>query len=394
MVKWNKAYKYRIYPTAEQCVLFAKTFGCCRKIYNLMLADKIMHYKDTGTLLKNTPAHYKEEYPFLKEVDSLALANEQLHLETAYNNFFRRPDTGFPKFKTKHRDKPSYTTSLVSNNIVVHDDGIRLPKLGVVPARIHRKAPDGYKLKSVTVSRETDGTYYASVLYEYIPVVEPVSPTTSISHIGLDYKSDGLFVSSDGGCADMPHFYCDAQRLLRKEQRKLSHKIEAHIIRYDERNSKRYPVYDKPLSECKNIQKQRIKVAKLSRHVANARKDFLHKCSAEMTNRYELISVESLGMKSMASKKSGNGKATLDNGYGMFLSMLEYKQREKGHYLIKVDKWYPSSQLCHVCGHKEPSVKDLHIRHWVCPCCGSLHDRDVNASINIDNEGLRQFLAG
>ena len=106
------------------------------------------------------------------------------------------------------------------------------------------------------------------------------------------------------------------------------------------------------------------------------------------------ISVESLGMKSMASKKSGNGKATLDNGYGMFLSMLEYKQREKGHYLIKVDKWYPSSQLCHVCGHKEPSVKDLHIRHWVCPCCGSLHDRDVNASINIDNEGLRQFLAG
>lgn len=359
----NKAYKYRIYPTEAQKELFAKTFGCCRKVYNLMLEKKIQVYQETGNSVLVTPAMFKNEYPFLREVDSLALANEQLHLQSAYQQFFRTKK-GFPKFKSRKWDRLSYTTNRVGNNIVIGERSIRLPKIGEVKARIHRKAPDDYILKSVTVTLNSCGRYYVSVLYEYESNVVPVEKI--VTHIGLDYKSDGLYVASDGSFADMPKFYRLSQKRLGKEQRRLSRKAKG----------------------SNNYLKQKRKVAQVAEHIANQRRDFLHKLSAEITNQYDLIAVEDLNMRGM-SRTLHLGKATMDNGYAMFLSMLEYKQRDKGHLFVKVDKFFASSQLCHCCGYKNPDTKDLSLREWTCPVCGALHHRDLNAAINIDREGLR-----
>ena len=359
----NKAYQYRLYPTKAQQELFAKTFGCCRKVYNLMLADKIRHYEETGKSLMVTPAMYKAKYPFLREVDSLALANEQMHLETAYRNFFRDKKVGFPKYKSKKTDSNSYTTNMVGGNIAVLEKGIKLPKLGVVKAKIHRTAQEGYKLKSVTVTQDSAGAYYASALYEYEMRIVPTSMVTT--HIGLDYKSDGLYAASDGTFAMMPKFYRESQQRLAKAQRKLSRMEQG----------------------SHNYTKQKKRIAKIARHIACQRKDYLHKLSAGITNRYDLVSVEDLNMRAMA-QSLHLGKATYDNGYGLFLSMLEYKQRDKGHYFVKVDRMFPSSQLCQ-CGFRNPATKDLSVRTVTCPVCGRVYDRDINAAINIDKEGLR-----
>lgn len=366
----NFAIKCRIYPTIEQQIVIAKTFGCCRKVYNLMLFDKIDYYREHKASLMTTPAQYKENYPYLKEVDSLALANVQLQLQTAYKNFFRDRRIGFPKFKSKKKDKRSYTTNLVNGNIVVTADSIKLPKVGVISAKVHREIPGGAKLKSVTVSQDRDGRYYVSILYAVKK--EPTIPariSEDISHIGLDYKSDSLYMDSSGNAADMPHFHRESHKKLAKAQRKLSKKEKG----------------------SKNREKQRRKVARIAAHIANQRKDFLHKLSAEITNQYELISVETLNMKAI-SQSLRLGKATLDNGYGMFCKMLRYKQLRKGHYFVKLDRLFPSSQLCQ-CGYKNPATKDLSVRTVTCPICGSTYDRDINAAKNIDKEGLRILLA-
>lgn len=291
------AYKYNILPTIEQAVLFLKTFGCCRKVYNLMLADKINYYKATASNLKVTPAKYKSLFPFLKEVDSLALCNEQRNLEQAYNNFFKNKHCGFPKFKSKKTDKKSYTTNFVNNNIVLTETAIKLPKIGFVKAKIHRTAPADYVLKSVTVSLESNNKFYVSVLYEYeLPDTKPVIN----NHIGLDYKSDGLYVDSNGCCINMPKFYKLSEKKLAKEQRKLSRKTKG----------------------SNSYLKQKLKIAKLHKHIANQRKDFLHKLSNEITNRYDLISVEDLNLSAMK-QQCHFGKAVSDNAYAMFLFMLQ-----------------------------------------------------------------------
>lgn len=363
------AYKYKILPTTEQRSLLLKTFGCCRKVYNLMLADKISHYKETASNLKVTPAKYKSMFPFLKEVDSLALCNEQLNLEQAYKNFFKNKRCGFPKFKSKKTDRKSYTTNFVNNNIVLTKTDIKLPKIGHIKAKIHRVAPADYILKSVSVSMEPDDKFYVSVLYEYeLQETEPVIK----NHIGLDYKSDGLYVDSNGYYVDMPKFYRLSEEKLAKEQRKLSHKIEG----------------------SNSYLKQKLKVAKLHKHIANQRKDFLHKLSNEITNRYDLISVEDLNLAAMK-QQCHFGKAVSDNAYMMFLSMLQYKQQMKHHMFIRVNRFFASSQLCFYCGYKNPITKGLaglKIRTIHCPNCNSIYDRDHNAAMNIDREGYRLAL--
>jgi len=371
----NKAYKYRLYPTTEQERLFTKTFGCCRFVWNAMLSDKINYYTKTGKNLAVTPAAYKKQYPFLKEVDSLALANVQLQLQTAYSNFFRDKNVGFPKFKSKKHPKRSYTTNNQNGTIKICDNAIRLPKIGLIPAVIHRQAPDNWKLKSATISQEHDGSFYCSVLYEYENAMPIHSEFTLSDTIGLDYKSDGLYMDSNGNSADMPHYYRKAQKKLFKQQRRLSRKVGNR----------------KGEAKSKNYQKQLRKVNRLHRHVANQRKDFLHKLSAEITNQFGIICVENLHMRAMSNKGFGNGKATLDNGNGMFLSMLAYKQADKGHFLIQVDKYYPSSQLTHCCGIRCPEMKDLKRRHITCPACGNCYNRDFNAAINIRKEGYRIY---
>ena len=195
----NIACRFRIYPTEEQKILLGKTFGCCRFLYNQMLNDKIREYEKTKKMLKNTPAMYKKEYPFLKEIDSLALANVQLHLEKAYKNFFRDSKIGFPRFKTKHHSKNSYTTNVVNGNILVESKRIRLPKLKWIAMKKHREPAEGLRLKSVTVSMESSGKYFASLLYEgYSCENQAAGPDYSTAKIlGIDYAMQGMAVFSE-----------------------------------------------------------------------------------------------------------------------------------------------------------------------------------------------------
>lgn len=373
----NIAYKYRLYPNAEQQVLFAKTFGCCRKIWNLMLADRNEAYQKDKTHIAPTPASYKKDYPFLKEVDSLALANVQMNQNKAFKEFFKscktkKNDRVFPKFKSAKTSKRSYTTNNQNGTIEIGDGFIKMPKVGKVKAVIHRKPDACWNLKSATVSQRSDGNFWCSVLFEYESQVSPVRVDTNKA-IGLDYKSDGLYCDSNGNIATRHKFYRESQTKLAKEQRKLSRK----------KGNK------KGETKSNNFLKQQKRVNKIHRHIANQRNDFLHKASTEIANRYDVVAVEDLNMRSLSNKGFGNGKATMDNGYGMFLNMLEYKLNSRGKYFVRVDRFYPSSQTCHTCGCINPEVKDLSIRKWTCPVCGSVHDRDINAAINIRNEGLR-----
>ena len=371
----NKAIKYRVYPTTEQSIMFAKTFGCCRKVYNLMLSDKIEGYKATGKFPIVTPAKYKNDYPYLREVDSLALANKQMDLQEAFRNTFsksRKKKNGFPKFKSAKHSRKSYTTNNQKGTVAIIDNKcIKLPKIGKVKAVIHRVPDDSWTIKSATVSQESDGKYYISVLFEFENIVNPyVADKTNA--IGLDYASDGLYVDSNGNTGTNHKYYRESHDKLAKAQRKLSRM----------QGSKKYEV------KSNNYIKQLRKVNKIHRHIANQRLDNLHKISTKIANSYDVVCVESLNMRSMANKGFGNGKATLDNGYGMFLSMLEYKLSDRNKYLIKVDKWFPSSQICHCCGTIHPEMKNLTIRTMKCDC-GLTISRDQNAAINILQEGLR-----
>lgn len=370
----NKAIKYRVYPTTEQAVMFAKTFGCCRKIYNLMLADKIEGYKATGKFPAVAPAMYKEDYPYLKEVDSLALANKWMDLQTAFRNWAsksRKSHAGFPKFKSAKHSRRSYTTNNQKGSVDIIGNAIKLPKVGLVKAVIHRQPDADWTLKSATVSQASDGKYYISILFEYdAPAVNYMVDVGNA--IGLDYASDGLYVDHNGNKGSNHKFYRESHAKLAKEQRKLSRKVG---------NAK-------GSVKSNNYKKQLRKVNKIHQHIANQRLDNLHKKSTEIANQYDVVCVESLNMRSMANHGFGNGKATLDNGYGMFLNMLEYKLSERGKCLVKVDKWFPSSQICHGCGQRHPEMKDLHIRVMDCDC-GYHMDRDQNAALNILDEGLR-----
>ena len=371
----NSAIKYRLYPASEQEIMFAKTFGCCRKVYNLMLSEKIESYKTTGKFVAVTPAKYKKDFPYLKEVDSLALANVQLNLQSAFRNHFdrnRRKKTGFPKFKSARHSRKSYTTNNQNGTVAIIDNRyIRLPKTGKVRAVIHRVPGTDWKLKSATVSCSSDDRYYVSVLFEY----ENSASTYVVDEnnaIGMDYASDGLYVDDKGHIGTNHKFYRESHKKLAKEQRRLSRKKGSR----------------KGEDKSHNYLKQQRKVNRIHTHIANQRKDNLHKISAEIANQYDIVCVENLNMRNMSNRGFGNGKATLDNGYGMFLDMLEYKLANRGKYLVKVDRWYPSSQICHCCGKRHPEMKDLRIRTMRCEC-GYVMDRDRNAAMNIKKEGLR-----
>ena len=363
----NKAYKFRIYPNAEQQIILAKTFGCVRFIYNQMLSDKINHYEETKQKLNNTPAQYKSKFPWLKEVDSLALANAQMNLQMAYNSFFRNPKIGFPKFKSKKSNRRSYTTNCVNGNISIDNGFLKLPKVGLVKLKQHRLILSNYKLKSVTISQTPSGKYYASVLFEY---ENQIQEQELHDFLGLDFSMHGLYKDSNGNEPAYPRYYRQAEERLKREQRKLSLMQKG----------------------SKNRSKQRIKVANLHEKVANQRKDFLHKQSRQIVNAYDCVCIENLDMKAM-SQSLNFGKSVADDGWGMFVTFLKYKLEETGKRLVKVNKFFASSQICNVCGYKNTATKNLSIRAWDCPECGTHHDRDINAAINIRNEGMRLVLA-
>ena len=367
-VKTNRAIKYRIKPNKAQEQLLQQTFGCVRLVYNHYLGDRKDAYDNNGTSLNyydnaNDLKRLKNELPFLKDVDSISLQQCLRHLDTAYKNFFRDKKVGFPRFKSKKNNHKSYSTVCVNGNISIESKHIKLPKIGKVKMVCHRPVPDDWKLKSVTVSQEPDGKYYVSVLFEYVTSIVEV-PSKTI--LGLDYSMSSLYVDSDGNSCDYPKFYKKALDRLAREQRKLS-KME---------------------KGSNNYYKQRKKVARLHKHISNQRKDFLHKQSTEIANRVDTVCIENLDMKKM-SQEYNFGKTISDNGWGLFTNYLEYKMRDRGKHYVKIDKFYPSSQICHCCGFKNEEIKDFAIRKWTCPKCKNEHDRDVNAAINIRNEGIK-----
>ena len=359
----NKAYKYRLCPTVDQEQLLSKTFGCVRFVYNKMLSDKITQYEIDKTVLKNTPAQYKDQFEWLREVDSLALANAQLQLQTAYKNFFKDKKIGFPKFRSKRSRRDSYTTNNQGGSIRIEGGKIKLPKIGWVRFKQHRQIRDAAKIKSCTISRSPSGRYSISILVEYAfePPVAELDPTKAL---GLDYSSPHFYVDSQGAAADMPHFYREAEEHLAREQRKLSRMVRG----------------------SNNYYKQKRKVAVMHEKVSHCRKDWLHKHSTELANKWDCICVEDINLRGMAGALT-LGKSTNDNGFGMFRTFLSYKLAERGKKLVTIDKWFPSSKMCHVCGVLNDALT-LSSREWVCPSCGTEHNRDENAAINIRNAGL------
>lgn len=381
------ALKMRIYPNKEQSQKIDKTLNSCRYVYNHMLARNRKVYERRREHLsyydmQNLLPKMKEYLPWLKDADSQALKYVCRQVNNAYDRFFKKQNK-FPKFKSKRNTLQSYTTTNASA-IHYQPKEVSLPCLGKMKCSDKRSLPENGRISYCTITKK-NGKYYCSVTYKYEIDVVPV-PVNESQVIGLDYKSSGLFMNSDGTAADMPHFYRRAQHKLRKAQRKLSHMVESHITGYRTVYGKRYPIYDKNFSECRRLRKQINKLAKLQETIANQRKDYIHKLSTQMANSYDAIIIEDLNMKAISNSNFGNGKATMDNGYGMFTSFLEYKLLERGKQLVKADKFFPSTQMCSSCG----SIKKIPLSQRTYTCeCGLTIDRDLNSAINIRNEGLR-----
>jgi putative transposase len=361
-----KAYKYRIYPTGEQETLLAKSFGCARWFWNYALNLCQETYKNTGKGLTRgyiqglLPA-LKKEYEWLKDPYSQCLQVVALNLSTAYKNFFDKRAM-LPKFKSKHgRQSISYP-----QNVKFDGDKINLPKIGLVHCQRHRDF-DG-DIKTVTVSRNPDGKHFVSVRVDdgkANPELVPVDKA-----IGIDVGLTHFAITSNGSKFDNPKFFVKCQRNLKKKQQKLSRKKKG----------------------SQNRKKARLAVAKVHSKIARCREDFLHKLSRKIVNENQVIAVENLNIKGMV-KNNNLAKAISDVGWGMFCTMLKYKAESEGKQYIEIDRWFPSSKTCHVCLNRVDNLT-LDVRAWTCEHCGTHHDRDVNAAINIRNEALRILALG
>ena len=368
MPKVSRGYECVLYPNAEQKMFFAKSFGCVRFVWNKMLDAKITYYQEHKKTLKITPAVFKSEFSFLKEVDSLALANTQLNLESAYRKFFKE-GSGFPKFKSKKVGKNSYTTNNQGGTIAVieTEDGpfVKFPKVGLVKVKLHRELPADSVIKSATIKQSKSGKYFCKILFEK-EVATPISVFASPDRtLGLDYSSGHFYIDSDGTYADYPKYYRQKEKQLRRAQQTLSRRRKG----------------------SNNRSKARNKVALIHEKISNQRKNFCHQLSRKITNSYDAVVVEDINMRGLAGSLK-LGKSTNDNGFGMFRSFLKYKLEDEGKHFIVINRFYPSSKTCSECGYinKELTLKD---RMWVCPSCRAAHDRDFNAAVNIKNEGLR-----
>ena len=356
------AYKYRIYPNTEQKVFFAKCFGCVRFFYNKSLDDMNEIYKSTGKFKNITPASYKEDYSFLKEVDAFALCNAQLNRNTAFKSFFSHR-SGFPKFKSKRNDQ-SYTTNMINGNIKLsnNDRYLSLPKCPRIRIKKHRD----FKgiIKSVIVSLTADSKYYVSLLVE--AEIEPLKVTNKT--IGLDLGIKDLIVDSNGHKYKNHKYLTKSQNKLAKEQRKLSKMVKG----------------------SGNRNKQRIKVARIHRHINSQRNDYLHKLSKKIIDENQIICIEDLKVKNMMND-SKLARNISDVSWSRFVTMLIHKANWYGRNVIKVPSDYPSSQLCSICGYKNSITRDRAIRKWTCPKCGTIHDRDINAAKNILSKGIEML---
>ena len=357
-----KAYKYRIYPNEEQEIQLNKTFGCTRFIYNQMLADRIKSYEenkdlDIKIIKYPTPAQYKKEYEWLKEVDSLALANAQMNLDKAYKNFFRDKSVGFPKFKSKKDNHKSYTTNNQNGTIYIENNRIKIPKLkSMIKIKQHREFVG--LIKSCTISQNPSGKYFISILVDTENIQLPKLDTK----VGIDLGIKEFAITSDGEMFSNPKWLNKSEKRLRKLQKDLSRKQKG----------------------SNNRRKDRLKVAKLHEKISNQRKDYLHKISHYIISENQVIVIEDLKVSNMI-KNHKLAKSIADVSWSEFRRQLEYKSEWYGRELIIAPSNYASSQLCSNCGNKSSQTKDLSCRTYICPVCGMEMDRDINASKNLLN---------
>ena len=358
----RRAYKFRIYPNNEQKEYFSKCFGCVRFFYNKSLNDMNDIYKATKKYEDITPATYKEDYPFLKEVDSLALANAQMNRNAAFKAFFRG-NAKFPKFKSKKNDQ-SYTTNNQKGTISFSSNNryITIPKCKRIRIKKHRDYEG--TIKSVTISKTPDDKYYISLLVE--TEIKPLESTNK--SIGLDLGVKDLVIDSKGNKYKNHKYLAKSEKKLAREQRKLSHMVKG----------------------SNNRNKQRIKIARIYKHINNQRNDYLHKLSKHIIDENQIICVEDLKVMKM-SKDNDYNKSLLDSSMSRLLTMLTYKAKWYGRTIVKIPSDYPSSQLCSSCGYKNPITKNLSVRTWECPECGIIHDRDINAANNILRKGIEML---
>ncbi len=365
--------KVRLYPNETQVELFENTFGCCRYIWNHMLADQQRFYLETDKHFIPTPAKYKKEAPFLKEVDNQALIQEHNKLSQAFRVFFKDPGHfGYPNFKKKKTDRDSFTACNhefeSGPTIYTTQDGIRMTKAGIVRAKFSRRPQAWWKLRRVTVEKTKSGKFYCYILYEYeVKTPEPIVPVPETT-LGLKYSMGHFYVADSGDMADPPHWLKQSQDKLTKIQKRLN-RMEPGSKNYQEA-----------------VQKYR----ELHEHIANQRRDFIHKESSRIANGWDAVCMRGDSMGEMSQRlKRGNA---LEAGFGMFRECLRYKLARQGKPLIIVDRYLPTTRTCSTCGLVLDGEVPYKKRLWQCPKCGAVHNREINAAKNIKAQGLAQYL--